>query len=573
MDLTGAPTAPPRRILALIEQLPWAVLAMICTQATISASDQDIIGRTPLTYSHVNSYLHRMTLSIPQLWTFIDYRLHPSLNQLFLERSASQPLHLTIETNPSLQKLVQFNALIEEHIHRVRCLRVLPSPSCRERGGQTVDAPILELVNRVTSLESLTLSFPWREIDTPPELDAQRTSILEPLRHPHLKHLRLEYFVRLPTSITTPTMLTQLTLLRHTISAESLFDFLGFLTFTPALEVLRIECCGQGEAWRRFPDIPCYPVNLPRLRYLSITTSPVKILQELLRALRTPSGVIVRCHVRDGTALDLEHLALFPHPTEADTWESFEFFRKPTTLRIHQSKDEDGDILLKAGNAGSTYSLRLSKVKALATLLRTLPSILHMASIRELWLGPILARPQDARSWRRGWPEESWRTLFLTLPALELLALPRGGYTAILDSLRPSPGETEALLPCPRLSTVHVFPSVSSFDESLRRFLQTRAELDHPIQHLHCHIYPPRWWYGEWTPVVDLRWLHAKPSEWWEKAPVSRLGGDGWDSNARYPHCSDVTGDDVGEEIMDKVGEISAVQSRLAAWERWENEQ
>lgn len=201
-----------------------------------------------------------------------------------------------------------------------------------------------------------------------------------------------------------------------------------------------------------------------------------------------------------------------------------------------------------------------------------------MTSIRELWLGPILARPQDTRSWRRGWPEESWRTLFLTLPALELIALPRGGYTAILDSLRPSPDDTEASMPCPHLSTIHVFPSVSSFDESLCRMLQTRAEMDHPIQHLHCHIYPPRWWYGEWTPVVDLRWLHAKPSVWWEKASASnsasRFVGGGWESSiARYPHCPDVTADDVGEEIMDKVGEISSVQSRLAVWERWEEEQ
>lgn len=590
LDFTEASTTHTKPILAHFEQLPWEVLTMVCTQAVASAGDQDVIGIMPLTSSHVNSYLRRMSLSIPQLWTFIDYRLPLSLNRLFLERSGCHHLYLTIGTDPIIDKSAQFNALLEECIHRVRWLRVLPSPSCREGAGQIISAPLRELVHRTASLETLTLSFPWREFHAPPELDPQRTSIVEPFRRPHLKRLHLEYFVTLPAFTASPTALTHLTLLRRTTSAELLFDLLGFLNFTPALEVLRIEGStpdAPDEAWRPFPNISCLPVHLLRLRYLSITTSPVKILQEFLRALRLPSGVITRFHIQDGTALDRGHLALFPHPTETPTWESFELFRRPTTVRIHQVRDEDGDILLRAGNTLSTYSLQLGRIKALANLLRSLPVIVDTSSIRELWLGPILARPQDTRSWKRSWPEESWRTLFLTLPALELLGLPRGGYTAILDSLHPSADGTDAApqgqahsdiqIPCPRLATIHVFPSMSSIDKSLRRLLQSRAELNHPIQHLHFHIYPPRWWYGEWTPVVDLQWLHAKPSEWWEKAPTCHTPHTNdvgrQSSNAMFPYCPDVTADDLGEELMDRVGGISLIQSRLGVWEKWEKEE
>lgn len=539
-----------------IQQLPFETLARVFNTLVSSVSSSPITDREPnnqpLPISQTCTYWRDIAVASSLLWTDIDSRRCPSLNALYIERSRDMPLTVIAALNCKQE----FCDSLKDSMSRVRHIRT-DDPN----GHEHINTPLAMFLEQALCIESLvirrSLVVSWPD----------DVALIDFSSYTSLKVLHLDVYTRLPSYLPKPTSLTHLSLRcemrdNHTFVSNAL----DFLKHTPLLEVLSLECLeGICDAYSNSARTT---VRLPRLQYLSMTTTPDNSFSTLLIPLVIPRETVVNFRDPEGEDFDRGLFSLFPPSARSP-----EFLQDTTAIHIKQLRSELGPMVLTAGNADSTFCVQLDSQHITGGILYhticTLPmnDPFQAAQIRELWLGPGL-QCSYYTSTAFCTPENSgWRQLFSALGSLEQLSLPYDmdcDVTKFLDALLPTSSSETGRVPCPRLHIIHFFLSFPNDAYAVHDLLKRRFELGYPVRYLHIHACESS---------IDVSMFNPKRSAW--ASSTSDMSGQqkictvtedvGLDST--YEYVSDVTYDNCGEEILDQIGRIAMIRSRLRKWE------
>lgn len=470
----------------------------------MSKSGDQKPNNIPLALSHVCARWRQISLSIPILWTDIDSRRHPLHNQLYIQRSGSHPLTIWAE----LECPAGFGDFLNEFMSRVFVFRTINARAFPP-DEITPMRSFIDLVYSASNLHVLDCRCQFMRTDA-------TVHLVHLDRYPQLQFLRLEHY----KWISPQSPLNHLTHLslrfdydNHAAFSRFWFHLFDLLEHTRILENLDIRCYNGAKSseTRHWTST----IHLPRLKYLSMTSSHFISFHHLLELVVFPPDCIVAFYHHGQESAIATPYGLFSFvPPEEHSGLSPGFLQNTTVLHIERFRETDTfrrqdfpfhsrpslDLTGGNGNGTSTFRFRLEHSglteSAVSDTLRDIPRFLshQCAHLRELWLGPNWDGCGIFDKDRDGVPAETRQSWLTALPSLELLALPFKFRDPDIIYAPPGSFEDNGVV-CPRLHTIHAFLSWTAGTlkninkwPTLQDLLKRRHEMGRSIKHLHFHL-------------------------------------------------------------------------------------